>query len=358
MQANQTKMTENVDDKKKGWTSEELKKFVEEDLKIETILPELQKKLNLKKELFLSKTKFEGLNNHNKLLETEDQKFFLRIKSKEKNNSYSTPEREFKVLKLFEENDLNISPKVYYFDSSCELIPFPFSIMEYIEGEVSSKVDFRLVAKCLKKLHSIDISSLKGENANILEIGEELAVSDEKLIPIYFQVIEDWILKTGKEIFDEEKAKKLEDLYAEIINISSKYLHLRKKLSRTTIIHRDVHDLNLILPAGKKELMLLDWEMVHLNHFLVDICYYTVNLTDEEEKEFFEIYGYDTNEDKMIVWLQYMEQLLCNVAFYINIYKVAKADNLTLPIVGDQFQIEKKLKFYMEKLERKFKTFE
>eukprot|EP01080_Neovahlkampfia_damariscottae_P010075 gene10075-2496_t len=348
-------MTTN-EDKKKGWTAEDLTKFMNEDVNIEKILPQIQKKLNLTQELKLSKKQFEGLTNMNKLLETSDQKFFLRIKTKPGNTPYATPEREFRILKLFQENNLNISPKVYLFDDSCELIPQTYQVMEYIDGEVSNKVDYRLVAKCLKQLHSIDYSKLKGEDAKLLNIGNELPISDEHLIPVYYQIIEDWILKTGIEMLDEEVSKKLTEIYHKIIEISSGLLHLRKNLPRNTIIHRDVHNLNFIKPDGKNELMLVDWEMVHLNHYLFDICYYTIYLNDEEEKEFFEIYGLD--EKPEIVWLQYMEQLLCSVGFFINIYQVAKTQNLKLPNIGDQYEIKTKLDGLIEKLHSKFKTYE
>ena len=353
-------MTTQVEEKTRGWTAEDLKKFVENtDFNIEKILFDLQKKLNLTQELKLSKKNFEGLNNLNKLLETSDEKFFLRIKSKEGNTKYASPEREFKILKLFQDNNLNISPKVYYFDDSCKLLPKTFSIMEFIEGEVSTKVDFRLVAKCLKKLHSIDYKTLKGDDVSLLDVGEDLPISDEHLIPIYYQIIEDWILKTGAEMLEEKQFKHLKEIYHQIIEKSSKLLHLRKSLPRTTIVHRDVHNLNFILPSNKQELMLVDWEMVHLNHNLVDICYYTIYLTNDEEKEFFEIYGYkDEESDKRVLWLQFMEQLLCSIGFYINMFQVTKSQNLTLPIVGDQFQVKERLDFLIEKLTSKFETFQ
>ena len=43
---------------------------------------------------------------------------------------------------------------------------------------------------------------------------------------------------------------------------------------------------------------------------------------------------------------------------YSNIYKVTKSQNITLPNLGDQFQVKKRLDYLIEKLYEKFETYQ
>jgi len=143
------------------------------------------------------------------------------------------------------------------------------------------------------------------------------------------------------------------NLYSKILKKTKDHLPKRRHFGRNTIVHRDPHALNFILTND--ELMLLDWELCHLNHKTVDIVYYCRTISEEDEKIFMETYGYE--DDKLALWLQWMEQCAGGLGFYINIYNVAKSQNLSLPNLGDHHAIRKKLDREIQKLENRIDLF-
>jgi aminoglycoside phosphotransferase (APT) family kinase protein len=294
----------------KVWSEEAMKSFVEseETLKtqLEKVLINLKEKLNSNEDFVMDKNiKFEGLSNKNYLIHNSTNKYFLRVCSKGGGLPWASAQREYDVLKLFQDNNLNISPKVYYIDTSKSLIEHPYSVQEFIEGKVDTISDHKLVAKCLKKLHSINYLDLKGDNS-ILDVSDQIIWSGEELIPTYGELIRSWMVDLSKEVLEKEESEKLEKIHNEITEKTKDLLSIRTKIPRKNICHRDAHHLNFIKKEDG-ELMLLDWESVHLNHYTIDLVYYANHLSDEDEKEFLKEYGFeDTKENKLVYFLESM----------------------------------------------------
>lgn len=113
------------------WTEESMVKFMSFSFDIKAFLSHVSKSLNLDETLEFQHQNFNGLSNSNYLLTNSTSKYFLRIQSKDDDSGYfSSPEREFKILKLLQDNNLNMGPKVYLFDDSKTLIPKVWMIEE------------------------------------------------------------------------------------------------------------------------------------------------------------------------------------------------------------------------------------
>lgn len=222
-----------------------------------------------------------------------------------------------------------------------------------LPGVVNDPVDVKEVAKTLKQLHSINWKNLKG-NSSILRVDEKYTDSDTELIPFFGKLIDTWIIDVGKEMLTEEEYTSLCQIYKSTLERTQTYLKQRRHFGRDTIVHRDPHALNFISNDGK--LTLLDWELCHLDHYSVDVVYFAKTLSVEDEKTFIESYSIP-NEDNLAVWLQWCEQLVGAIGFFLNIYKVAKDNNLTLPNIGDHVSIKKKLNGHISRLESKYQDF-
>lgn len=339
------------------WSEESMKNFLGFTFDPKLLLDQVQKHLNSLEPFEFIQENFQGLSNSNFLIKNIKDTYFLRVKSKDSDGIYfNTPEREYSVLKLLQDNHVSFSPKVYYFDNSQKIISKTFMVCEYLRGKVDPNVDCRLIAKALKKLHSIKVSDLKGDTS-FLKVDEKFIDSDEELIPYFGKLIENWIREIGKNVLSQEEYQTISDLYQNVIEKTKQYLPKRKYLPRDTIVHRDAHPLNFLLKDGETELTILDWELCHLNHKTVDIVYYTRTLSDEDEKVFMDIYQFeDSEENRFAIWLQFMEQLIGAIGFYINIYDVAKKQNISLPNIGDHVSIKKKLDHLINKLIKKINS--
>jgi hypothetical protein len=346
-----------TEEAKNKWDEETLLGFINYSFDPQTVCKEITRVLGLEKPLSFAHQNLNGLSNSNYILQNSDNKYFLRIQSKEaQDNWFTSFPREHEILVCFQENKLSIAPKVLYFDGSKTLIPKNFMILEFVHGTQNEEIDVTLVAKCLKKLHSIKIDEVVG-GEKALTVDEKFLDSDVDLVPFFGKLLEGWILNTGKEILNESEYSRVVSLYNKCLELTRDLLPRRSGFGRKTIVHRDPHAMNFIYAVN--ELMLIDWEMAHLNHWSVDVVYFAKTISDEKEKIVMDAYGYpESKEEKLALWLQWMEQLVGAIGFFCNICRVLKNSGATLPNIGDYSTAKMKLDAFINKFETKISQYE
>lgn len=198
-----------------------------------------------------------GEGNLNYLFKIKNKKFICRV-----NIDRGVPNKskeEFNSLKKIE--NLNISPKPYYYHPKNKILPYGFIVLEYIDGKplrmkkrTYSTNQIKQIAFILAELHSKKCNGLPRKNYSYQHYINE---SNN-----YNKSINKYNNKLGKELKDiQNKIKKF---------LSKKIEH------KFGLIHGDVCPQNII--ETKEGLKLIDWESLKCSDPAKDIANILIDL--------------------------------------------------------------------------------
>ena len=195
----------------------------------------------------------QGIWNFNYLIQVNCKKLVFKFYPPTEGLFFkNSGEKEFKTLKLFDSENLDIAPKAILFDNSCTVLEYPVLIYEYIEGKnlYFTDCNVKQVAQAFAKLHNLDIQHLV--NTGKLDFLEERKEDSNSLINRIEKIWDEYQKKYGKKdpdfsLFTDfvEKAKKKSQE-----NLKFEYLK--------SIIHTDPVPGNFIL--NKDKLAIIDWQ--------------------------------------------------------------------------------------------------
>lgn len=200
-----------------------------------------------------------GEAHFNYIAETKEEKFLIRL-SKARLDGKGKPtwaikhiNREYKALKAVE--NIETEQKVYYKDTSCNIVSRPFIIIRYIEGKPIKRLsinELKELAALLSKIHKIH---------HINGIREESILSYNRH---YVKRRVKGLLKPDIRIyFNSSFVSQLENAYKIFVGI-------KLKKFRLSLIHGDVGKDNLI--KSKNRIILIDWEHARLAEPQFDIA--------------------------------------------------------------------------------------
>ncbi len=204
------------------------------------------------KALNIELLKSQGYNNISYLLHTKDDKFVLRVFKSNQSVNISR-KFEFKVQK--KAYKIGFAPKPIFLNSE-------FMVYEYLKGVHKtnlSKIDIKNLAKIIKKLHSIKLSS-KPYN-----LKQDFLDYEKKL--------------TNKDSID-------------ILNRSKKALKKLKKYKKELVLsHFDLNPKNILF-TQKNKIKIIDWEYSGTNDRFFDLSAICIEfkLSKKEERLFLKNY--------------------------------------------------------------------
>ncbi|MBX3710051.1 MAG: aminoglycoside phosphotransferase family protein [Gammaproteobacteria bacterium] len=188
-------------------------------------------------------------------------------------------------------------PKHYYFDDSCQLYPYAYSILEWIDGRLMREI---VLSKDENAIN--DILFEAGQYLDILRkikfdkggfFDEKLSVipftQEEKYLPYVLNLLQDTIVKDNLGHSLLTSVKKLVELN----------LHLLPDLDDANLTHSDYDPANIIVKEinGRwKIAAILDWEFSYSGTYLLDMglmLRYSHKLPKYYEEEFIE--GIESN---------------------------------------------------------------
>lgn len=182
-------------------------------------------------------------------------------------------------------------PKLLAYDSSREFIPYEYSILDFIEGELfqllCSEKDFEKLGQIFKKIHNASVPQ---------KYGVEL-LSD----------IDGFYIKRFKSII--HNAKKYDMEVYEMIKDTMKYYYRNiYQSSDISLTHHDFHPRNIIMGD---EIVILDWEASRIDATEVDFIrtkYYLLNRASKSKVDAFmrgygDIHFTDNFFIQEIMWL-------------------------------------------------------
>lgn len=228
-----------------------------------------------------------------------NNKFVLRINTKEDSESKQKFEKEAYLYALLSKSDIP-TPRCIAYDDSGEIIKEDYLLISYIEGETlteafkkANKVGRNHLAYQLgeiaKKIHSIDISEISSRS-DLFGSQEDWDRTTELEFDEYFDLIK------KKQILSEKIVVDIETLSKEFISLGN--------LSKTvTLIHGDVSCNNFQVRNGEI-VGVFDFEMAKLGDPYYDLQKLPINfqLSDGFDKDAF-LEGYRqqvmTKEEKI-----------------------------------------------------------
>ncbi len=200
-----------------------------------------------------------GLANANYLLTFKDgQKLIMRFNFWKDKDWYTgnviSIKNEYQVLKFLESYE--ITPKVYFVDTSKKFFPFEFLIEEYIAHD-SSKVDsdFSGVVETVKKLHKVKVTK---DAQKIFSIDAD----ESRKSKLYNQRLKS---------ISSNKGGDIEKIFFEKKDIYRKYLAtVTDLLSGKSVIHHDPFPENFL---HKNHWYLVDWQTSVIGNPMHDVAY-------------------------------------------------------------------------------------
>ena len=168
----------------------------------------------------------------------KNKKYLCKICTWKQNETWQIKKTEFNILKSIEE--LNIAPKVFYFNIGDNSESLHWSIVEYIEGSMVKKLtDINIVelAEMLKKLHSSVQFDCHGE--------QFLPTLTSDYSSSVFEDMDDQVASTEYEILKTRFNQ---------INWS--------ETKKFCLIHNDLKEYNMIINSSG-DIKLIDWEYAY-----------------------------------------------------------------------------------------------
>lgn len=212
------------------------------------------------------------------LVETENKKYVLKVRNDDK---YNRLEREYKLLshQILVKNDL--APRVFAYDKSEKVLPFPFLLEEFVLGKNPNKkrIDhffIRMMAKWYRKLHVIKTKKLE-------------KVEIKRINSIYFWINDS--LKNSKICFENNDLRnEYEKFFSKVLKIAHENDHILKR-TKYNFIQCDPSEGNIFISDNK--IKLIDWDFAGFHIYERDLalfidCY---DLDKKMEKYFLKSYG-------------------------------------------------------------------
>lgn len=227
----------------------------------------------------------EGNNNSNYRVYSSKGDFVLRI---ELGLQFNNLEKEYNFLKKFS----GFGPKVFYFDSSRNLIPKAFLIEEFIKGKHIDIIDsnfLKIAGKWYKNLHS---------NTN----SDNSRYSTDK----YFFDLEEFFKNPAfsrylefRNILNEEWEEKLTRCFENAYEISKNYKSLFEKLNQLSLTHGDPSNRNIFY--SNRNIKFIDWEFAEYNLPESELSFFiwTHNLNKSQKDIFLKSYGYSFSKTSL-----------------------------------------------------------
>ncbi len=225
----------------------------------------------------------QGIWNFNYLVRVNNRKLVFKLYPPTEGLFFkNSGAGEFKALKLFEHQNLDIAPKPILFDDKCTILEYPVLIYEYIEGKNLHFCDHNVkeVARAFAKLHNLNILDLV--NTGALDFLEERREDSNSLINRIEIIWDEYQKKYGQTSPDFSL---FADFVAKVKKISQKNLTKNNLIFAypKSIIHTDPVPGNFIVNGDK--LTIIDWQNPTIGDPSFDICLFlseAFNLWDSE----------------------------------------------------------------------------
>src|SRR3989338_1303956 len=252
------------------------------------------KKLNTK--LIAYKFLAKGNHNINYVLETDKEKFVLRI---DNNKQFKNLKKEYKLLKSL---SLGLAPKVFLFDSSRKIIEMDYLIEEFIEGihPPNKPTDNFVItmAKWFKELHK---NKRKTKPYSV-----------KSAVKPYYNNY----LKYKQYINNITLSKKLEMCINKGLKICIENNKIFSDRKLCSLLHNDSSRENIFYKKDKVKL--IDWEFAGYGMPEREIVYFIDSyiLSRKQIKLFLKSYGYpNTSVSRKKLYIFYLILLFSSIGY-------------------------------------------
>lgn len=159
-------------------------------------------------------------------------------------------QQEFTLLQILQSASV-AAPAPYYFDQSGEILPTPYIVIEYIEGETdfapSDLVEYTLqLARHLAAIHAIDSS-----------------LWDLSFLPVQETIIAEKLREQPAEVDESLEEGRIRDILASVWPLSQRNI--------PTLLHGDFWPGNILWNGGQI-VAILDWEDAKVGDPLADLA--------------------------------------------------------------------------------------
>lgn len=241
-----------------------------------------------------------GESNFNYLVLVNNTKFIFRLPLyKDRGKGL---ENEYNLSKILPSG---LAPKVFYFDNSKKIIPYIFSIIEFMEGEHTTKWNNKMLiehARKLSKLHQ-----LKSDKSML---GRKFSVYKRLIHEIEGENLYQDQIKNNKilsELFEKIKEKFLENEY------------LFSNMKEFSLIHGDLCLTNMLYSKNNGPIY-IDWEWYYYGDVAFDFAkFYNdvellpwyIKLDKDKEKVFLDAYQKEIKDEtlkqRISLWQIYIQ---------------------------------------------------
>jgi thiamine kinase-like enzyme len=213
-----------------------------------------------------------GEYNCNYLLDTQTNKYVVRVSVSQLTGKADQLEKEFSYLKYLENR--SISPSVYLLDMNG--FKYPYLIEEFVEGSVINNLDSNTLSKIanvIARINNVDTSSPGPFEYKSIDYKKDI----EKLDNVF------------KSLKPNEYSKKWNDETHDLFIAISKLLVNNEPDAKTMLVRRDANPRNFIFT--KDDIRMVDWELawigdptITLASFINELITYDVlNLNPTQE---------------------------------------------------------------------------
>lgn len=266
----------------------------------------------------LVKYKFLASGGHNDhyLLDTENkgniEKIVLRVRTI---NQFDNITNEFKILNMLKGL---YGPKCFYIDKTCNLLPKPYLLLQYIDGPLYIHSANNGIPKNLIKVASryyASLHSIKGEfEPNFL-------YKDSFSIAKYYDYHFRERYNSSKNILPEFYSKMINRALQRILDIEADWVKYYNKTASASLIQGDPTVGNLIFwnkedGYNKNKMLLIDWEFARFDHCEFDLVFFldTYEVKDEYLSIFLNEYGYENKGGDLkklyFIWLCHLMRII------------------------------------------------
>lgn len=240
----------------------------------------------------------EGENFCSYLLSAKDKKFVLRVSIRDREDVLAN---EFEILKLLPDS---VGPRPISLDVSRQLLPYPFMVQSFIDGETVSnwsEVELRALARTMAKFHSIKRNAFGG-----------LKDKKSKLVVVDFlQQVNSYFFNNNQGLLKDNDIK---DIRPKVLSFLQKHQELFDTKTSFSLIHGDMTVQNMLFDG--KRLRIIDWETAcfgdnaqdFATFYYDDFAYHKwrVHLNSEQIEilitEYLKYFPDDTLRERIKVW--------------------------------------------------------
>jgi aminoglycoside phosphotransferase (APT) family kinase protein len=207
----------------------------------------------------------QGEYNLNYLLQSEEQKFVLRINTGSQMNLADQIGYEYQALRLL--GNSGVTPRVFYLDDTRKGVPYGLLVMEYLPGvPLNYGRHLASAARTLARVHGLDFTSQE-VGFLVKEAGPFTGIYNEAscLLDKYFSCsqADPRVVNLLETMLQQAEARKKEEQYL----LAEPWLR---------VINTEVNSHNFIVDPQAETCFLIDWEKPiygepaqDLSHFLI-----------------------------------------------------------------------------------------